>query len=176
MKLRTLIAATFCIASFGTGFAMAATPESAAINVPAGWTPASISMNVGSATSLGFWYAPASDKKGDNLNLGFGEMPTPVALSDVVAQMNSMYAKFAGAGNVVASHAEKVCNGTADGWFFENYLNVGTLMMDSEQTVLLGTTRTFFATYTRMKGESEDKQARQAIDSLCVKASGSQTT
>ncbi len=72
---------------------------------------------------------------------------------------------------MIASHAEKVCGGTADGWYLENKVAIGTTNVVLEQTILLGKTRAFVATYGRSDTSKEDPAARASLDTICVKGS-----
>jgi len=64
--------------------------------------------------------------------------------------------------NMVATHAEKVCSGMANGWYWENKLAIGTMNVVLEQTLLLGKTTAFVATYGRLDTDKEDPAARVA--------------
>jgi hypothetical protein len=110
---------------------------------------------------------------GDNLGLGFVVAPPGMPLPDVVRVMKTTYIKMFGAGNPIASHAEKLCGGTSDGWYFENTITIGTFTAISEQTLIIGPSNMFEATYTRISSEKEDPAARSALDTLCVKPSPS---
>ena len=148
--------------------AQAVPKDTPAFTVPDGWTSQPVSFAMNGFTMLNTWTAPPTLRRGDNLSLGF--VPAPGAtLQDMAQAVNGVYQRIFGAGNPTASHAERLCNGRADGWYFENKVVFGALSVISEQTMILGPSDAFEATYTRDSSEKEDTVARKALDSLCVK-------
>ena len=121
------------------------------------------------AIYVGAWSAPPPDASAE-IALGYVAIPAEKAVTlEAIAQAtNAAYKKVVGA-NVIASHAEKVCSGTADGWYLENKLTTGTVSVVLEQTLLLGKTRAFVATYGRLDTDKEDPAARASLDTICVK-------
>ncbi len=142
-------------------------------SAPAGWTSEPVAMAMSGFTMLSLWRAPSSLSAGDNLGLGFVATPGGTSITDVAHVIDAAYLKLFGPGNPVASHAERLCGGTADGWYFENKVAFGALNVISEQTMILGPSDMFEATYTRTSSEKEDPAARSALDTLCVKPSAS---
>ncbi len=131
-------------------------------------------MAMSGFTMLSIWKAPSTLSPGDNLGLGFAAAPPGTAsLTDVAHIIDGTYLKLFGPGNPVSSHAEKLCSGSADGWYFENKITFGALNVISEQTMIVGPSDIFEATYTRMSSETENAAARSALDTLCVKPSAS---
>ena len=143
------------------------------LNVPPGWVaePASLAMN--GFTMLTIWKAPPPIATGANIGLGFTVATPGVSLANSVPVIDATYTKLFGPGNPIASHAEKLCSGTADGWYFENKITFGAFNLISEQTMFIGPSDIFEATYTRPSSEKEDPAARRALDTLCVKPSAS---
>jgi hypothetical protein len=143
------------------------------IVVPAGWTAKEKLPTAPGAVYVGAWNAPPPDSPADEIALGYVALPSdkPVTLEAIAQAMNAAYKKLVGEKNMIASHAEKVCGGTADGWYLENKVNVGTMNVVLQQAVLLGKTRTFVATYGRLDTEKEDPAARASLNSICVKGS-----
>ncbi len=122
---------------------------------------------------LSLWKAPPALSPGDNLGLGFAVAPPGTSLTDVVPSIDATYLRLFGPGNPVSSHAEKLCGGSTDGWYFENKITFGALNIISEQTIIVGPSDLFEATYTRASSEKENAAARSALDTLCVKPSAS---
>ncbi len=143
------------------------------IVVPTGWTAKDTLPTAPGAVYVGAWNAPPPDSPADEIALGYVALPSdkPVTLEAIAQAMNAAYKKLVGEKNMVASHAEKVCGGTMDGWYLENKVNVGTMNVVLQQTILLGKTRTFVATYGRLDTEKEDPAARASLNSICIKGS-----
>ena len=143
------------------------------IVVPARWTAKDTMPTAPGAVYVGAWNAPPPDSPADEIALGYVALPSdkPVTIEAIAQAMDAAYKKLVGAKNMIASHAEKVCGGTADGWYLENKVAIGTMNVVLEQTILLGKTRTFVATYGRSDTEKEDPAARASLDTICVKGS-----
>jgi hypothetical protein len=150
--------------------AQAVPQDTPILNVPPGWAaePAALAMN--GFTMLTIWKAPPPAATGGNIGLGFTVATPGVSIANLVPVIDATYTKLFGLGNPVASHAERLCSGTADGWYFENKVTFGALNLISEQSMFIGPSDIFEATYTRPSSEKEDPAARRALDSLCVKA------
>ena len=88
------------------------------IVVPAGWTAKATLPTAPGAVYVGAWNAPAPGSGADEIALGYVPLPSggPVTLEAIAQAMNAAYKKLVGEKNMIASHAEKVCGGTADGW------------------------------------------------------------
>ena len=119
-------------------------------------------------TTTNMWSPPGGQTS--NIGLGYVEGAGGVPVATVVPAMSATFLKLFGAGNPVASHAEKVCDGTLDAWYFENNMTFGALNLVSEATVALGKSRLFEAVYTRQSSTKEDPDARKALDTLCIKS------
>jgi hypothetical protein len=152
--------------------AAAGANELPTIVAPAGWIAKTTMPTMPGAVYVGAWDPPPPKPAPDTLTLGYVNIPPgkPVTLDAIVKAMDAAAKKLIGAKNMIASHAEKVCGGNADGWYLENKLAIGTVSIVLEQTVLLGKSRTFVATYGRLDTEKEDPAARASLDSICVKA------
>lgn len=139
------------------------------IVVPARWTAKDTMPASPGAIYVGAWNAPPPDASAE-IALGYVAIPVgkAVTLEAIVQATNAAYKKVVGA-NLVASHAEKVCSGAADGWYLENKVTAGTVSVVLEQTLLLGETRAFVATYGRLDTDKEDPAARASLDTICVK-------
>jgi hypothetical protein len=124
-------------------------------------------MNTGNFTLVNMWYRPAGN--GDNINLGYSPNPTGLDLAHVVPFVKIALEKLAGTGNIT-DHAEKVCNGKADGWLFHGKITMGTYNMIVDEVILPGKNEVFGATYTRHSSHAQDPAARKALDTLCIKA------
>ena len=71
---------------------------------------------------------------------------------------------------VVASHKERLCNGTEDGWLIESSGSYSGRNLDLIQTALLNGEFEYVATYSRLQGTPQDPAAVKALDSLCPQA------
>lgn len=145
----------------------AAPLDTPTITIPDGWTPKEFNMSAGGFTMIRMWYKPQGG--GDNINLGYSPNPTGAGLTDIVAQARQVLTKMLGAGNV-SDHAEKLCNGTADGWLFHGKLAMGAMHMTVDEVLLPSKHDAFGATYTRMSAHPDDPAALKALDTLCVKS------
>jgi hypothetical protein len=141
------------------------------IVVPAGWTVKDAMPTLPGAVYVGGWTAPAPDSA-STIYLSYVPLSPdkPVTLEAIAQAMDAAYKKLIGAKNMIASHAEKLCGGTADGWYSENKVAFGAMNVILEQTVLLGKTRTFVAAYARLDTDKEDPAARAALDTMCIKS------
>ncbi len=137
------------------------------ITVPDGWTAKDYTMNMGGFTLIKLWYAPGGTT--DNINLGFSPNPTGADISAVVPQMRAALTKMLGAANL-SDHAEKVCNGSVDGWLFHGKMDMGQYHMIVDEAVLASKHDVFGATYTRLSDHPDDPAAHKALDSLCAKS------
>ena len=146
------------------------------IVVPAGWTAKDVMPTLPGAVYVGAWNAPPPESA-STISLSYVPMSPgkPVTLQAMAQGMEEAYKKLVGAKNMIASHAERVCGGTADGWYSENKVAVGTMNVVLEQTVLLGKTRMFVASYGRLDTDKEDPAARASLDTICVKPSAAPT-
>jgi hypothetical protein len=140
------------------------------IVVPTGWTAKETLPTSPGAIYVGGWNAPPPNPA-DTITLSYIVIPPgkTVTLEAVAQEINAAYKKLVGAKNMVATHAERVCGGTTDGWYSENKLAIGTMNVVLEQTLLLGKTAAFVATYGRLDTEKEDPAARASLDTICVK-------
>lgn len=141
--------------------------ETATIAVPAGWTEKPVTMSMGSFVLDHAWTADDPKLRGDNINLGHAENPASMTVDVLGAQTTAAYDKILGPGNVKASRAQKLCNGSASGWYIQGNMTMGAMNFVIEQMLLVGKTRVFGATYTRKSSDPEDPAARRALDSLC---------
>lgn len=173
MQLRVAILSLAISACFAApAWAQPATANSPeplpVIAVPPGWQVANTVPEISGAKLAGAWSAPPPASPGDNILLAYGNILPDVTLGAVVKQMSTQ-PMFSG-NNLIASHAERLCNGTVDGWMFEiNVVAKGTPAI-SELVLLAGKERLFWANYTRSASEAEDRTARAALNTLCTKA------
>ncbi|MGA7093851.1 MAG: hypothetical protein WBW87_08535 [Candidatus Cybelea sp.] len=143
--------------------------------MPAHWTVKSAMPTLPGAVYVGGWSAPPPDSPADMIALSYAINPPgkAVTLETIAQGADAAFKKLVGANNMIASHAEKVCSGSADGWYSENKVALGTMNVVLEQTILLGKTRTFVATYARLDTDKEDPAARASLDTICIKGSES---
>lgn len=143
------------------------------IVVPAHWTVKSAMPTFPGAVYVGGWTAPPPDSPADMIALSYASIPPgkPLTLETVAQETNAAYKKLVGANNMIASHAERVCGGSADGWYSENKVALGTMNVVLEQMILLGKTRAFVATYARLDTDKENPAARASLDTICIKGS-----
>ena len=143
--------------------------ETGILNAPAGWTTSPPKFTWNGFTAITMWNPPAPQSPGDSIILGYVASPAGTTLADTAQAMDATYQKLFGAANVAASRAQMVCSGNQPGWYFENKITFGTFNLVSEQTIIVGKSHLFEATYTRQSSEPEDSAARAALNSLCVK-------
>lgn len=124
-------------------------------------------MNMGSFTLIEMWYKPKGN--GDNINLGYSPNPTGMDLAHVVPLVRMGLERMLGAGNVT-DHAQKVCDGKADGWEFSGKMKMGAMNMTVHEVILPAKDAVFGATYTRQSAHPEDPAATKALTTLCTKA------
>jgi len=74
------------------------------------------------------------------------------------------------AGSVISSHPQKTCNGKIDGWFMDYKVSLGDRPAEVEQTIAADANTFYMATYSRPANQSENSDARKALDTLCVAA------
>jgi hypothetical protein len=144
--------------------------ESATISVPKTWKLSTNTATQADFTMLNMWYAPAPAMVGDNINLGYSPNPTGLPLADIVPAVKATLMKTFGANSITESHAERLCNGSVDGWLFVAQVTFGAQTLIVEEAILPTGDRVYAATYTRHGAEAEDPAARKAIDALCVNA------
>jgi hypothetical protein len=151
------------------------TDELPTIIVPARWTAKNAMPTLPGTVYVGAWNAPPPDSPADTIALGYSAIPSgeSMTLEAIAQETEAAFKKLVGSKNMIASHAERVCAGTAEGWYLENDVAFGTLNIVLEQTILLGKTRVFVATYGRLDTDREDPAARASLDSICVKGSAS---
>lgn len=143
------------------------------IVVPARWTVKDAMPTLPGAVYVGAWNAPPPDSPADLIALSYATIPAnkPVTLETFAQETDAAYKKLVGEKNMIASHAERVCGGMADGWYTENKVALGMMNVVLEQTILLGKTRAFTAIYARLDTDKEDPAARASLDTICIKGS-----
>lgn len=124
-------------------------------------------MNMGNFTLMEMWYKPGGN--GDNINLGYSPNPAGTDLAHVVPLVRMGLVRMLGAGNVT-DHAQKVCDGKADGWEFYGKMTMGAMSMIVREVIYSSKHEVFGATYTRQSAHPEDPAATNALNTLCIKA------
>lgn len=122
---------------------------------------------MGSFVLMDMWYRPNGG--GDNIELGYSPNPDGGGIAQVVPLVRVAMQRMVGAANVT-DHAEKACNGTADGWLFSSKMTMGAFHLIVEEVILPSKHQTFGAAYTRNSTHPEDPAARKSLNTLCVKA------
>ncbi len=92
--------------------------------------------------------------------------PVPSSIDDWAKQSVAMLSEQPNA-SVSASHAEKECNGTIDGWRIESSGTFNGHLLSLVQTAVLSNGFEYVATYSRLLGTPPDAQALKALDTLC---------
>jgi hypothetical protein len=88
------------------------------------------------------------------------------------SEQSVQYLQTHGDAHVLTSHAERLCNGTRDGWWIESTGTYSGRKLDLVQAALLDDGFEYVATYSRPDGTDFDVAAVRALDSLCPLAEG----
>lgn len=131
---------------------------------PPDWIAAPLPPPHGNIVALGAWVRPA---RGHVQNIVLHQMPltdkTPAAFAAArVAALTKVATD-------VTTHPESLCGGELSGWYVEYEVTLGDHASQVEQTVAPGPGVMFTATYTRGNDEPEDRAARKALTTLCVR-------
>ena len=132
---------------------------------PPDWIVAPPPPPHGNIIALGAWVRPGAGRHGQNIVLH--QMPltdkTPAAFA--AARVAALKKIATG----VFAHPESLCGGELSGWYVEYEVTLGDHASQVEQTVAPGPGVMFTATYTRGNDEPEDRAARKALTTLCVR-------
>lgn len=118
---------------------------------------------------VAMWQAPNYRRTGENINIGTVPVPKGLSFDAFVALNRAGMERFVGAHNMLSSHAEKACNGSQKGWFLLSKWAMGSLNIETEQVLVMGSTAAYTITYTRRTGTPEDVSARRSLDTICAK-------
>jgi len=134
---------------------------------PTGWQTMPLpSAAPGRVELLYISLGPTADGFRSELNVVRDPLPDPSETIEARAQESVTYLESRNAGKVTASHAERLCNGSRDGWLVESTA-VHSRALDQVQAILLDDGAEYIATYTRASGASADPAALKALDTLC---------
>lgn len=142
-------------------FAMPATWEHVAVDNPPGSSVEMIEIGRG-PTVVGFR---------QQINVLRHRLTDPSVTIDTWAAQSVQYLEAHDA-HVLVSHAERLCNGTADGWWIESTGTYNGRALDLVQAALLDDGYEYVATYSRADGTDFDVAALTSLDSLCPDKEG----
>ena len=132
---------------------------------PPDWVVAPPPPPHGNIVALGAWVRPVPGPHAQNIVLH--QMPltdmTPAAFAAArVAALTKVATD-------VTTHPESLCGGELHGWYVEYQVTLGEHASRVEQTIAPGAGFIYTATYTRGKDDQEDRAARKALTTLCVR-------
>lgn len=137
--------------------------QTAVLTPPADWSTAQLPPPHGKTVAVGAWAMPS---KGFVQNIVIHQIPKGDESLESVAAKKAAAVKQIG--EVVANHAEKLCDGKLNGWYMEYTVQLGARPAHIEQVFASGDNSVFTATYSRGQDQAEDPAARKALGSLCV--------
>ncbi len=138
------------------------------IRAPDGWqTVPPPSADPGRVELLSIALGPVVDGFHTNINVIRDLLDDPSETMAARAKESVSYMSTHNGGKIVASHAQKVCSGARDGWYFETSDTYNSRRVTLEQTLLLDGGYEYVATYTRASGSPADPSAIRALTTLC---------
>ena len=147
---------------------MIALALAAVLSLPAGWRDTPIDNPPGSTVEmLRIGSGPASDGFTASINALRRRLANAPPTIEQWAQSSVAFLSSQPDVAVTASHAEKECNGTIDGWRIDSAGTYNGRKLELVQTALLDGGYEYVATYTRAQGTPADDAALKALDTLC---------
>lgn len=137
-------------------FAMPATWEHVAVDNPPGSTVEMLDIGRG----------PMVDGFQQQINVLRHHLTDPSIAIDRWAEQSVDYLQSHDS-HVLVSHAERLCNGTVDGWWIESIGTYSGRSLDLVQAALLDGDFEYVATYSRSNGSDADVAALKSLDTLC---------
>lgn len=166
-----MIASIMAVMLAQTSASPSATPTPVALYViraPEGWQQLSPPVDQsGQVQLLSFSAGPVVDGFRTNLNVIRDALADPTESIDARVKESIAYISTHGDGKLVTSHAERVCNGSRDGWLIDSIGTYDKRKSELVQTVVLDGGYEYVATYTRPINTAADPAAVQSLDSLC---------
>ncbi len=141
--------------------------------MPAGWQHVTVDNPPGSTVEmLDIGRGPTLDGFAQQINVLRHRLADPSITIEKWGEQSAQYLLAHGDAHVVVSHAERVCNGSRDGWWIESTGTYNGRKLDLVQVALLDGGFEYVATYTRPDGTDFDVAAVKALDSLCPAVEG----
>lgn len=141
--------------------------------MPASWEHVAVDNPPGSTVEmLDIGHGPTIDGFQQQINVLRHRLPDPAVTISKWSEQSVQYLQTHGDAHVLASHAERLCNGTRDGWLIESTGTYSGRKLDLVQAALLDGGYEYVATYSRPQGTDFDVAAVKALDSLCPAAEG----
>ncbi len=141
--------------------------------MPASWEHVAVDNPPGSTVEmLDIGRGPTIDGFQQQINVLRHRLSDPTITISTWAAQSVQYLQTHGDAHVLTSHAERLCNGTRDGWVIESTGTYSGRKLDLVQAALLDGGYEYVATYTRAAGTDFDVAAVKALDSLCPTAEG----
>ena len=136
--------------------------------MPSGWQHVAVDNPPGSTVEmLDIGRGPTIDGFQQQINVLRHRLLDPSIAISKWADQSLQYLQTHGDAHVLASHAERLCNGTRDGWWIESTGTYSGRSLDLVQVALLDSGFEYVATYSRPEGTDFDVAAVKALDSLC---------
>lgn len=136
--------------------------------MPSSWQHVAVDNPPGSTVEmLDIGRGPTIDGFQQQINVLRHRLTDPSITITNWADRSVQYLQTHGDAHVLTSHAERVCNGTRDGWWIESTGTYSGRALDLVQVSLLDGGFEYVATYSRPQGTDFDVAAVKALDSLC---------
>lgn len=141
--------------------------------MPSGWEHVAVDNPPGSTVEmLDIGRGPTVQGFQQQINVLRHQLSDPAISIANWADQSVAYLQSHGDVHVVTSHAERLCNGTHDGWRIESTGTYSGRRLDLVQVALLDGGYEYVATYSRPDETDFDVAAVKALDSLCPAAEG----
>lgn len=141
--------------------------------MPAGWEHVTVDNPPGSTVEmLDIGRGPTLQGFQQQINVLRHQLADATITIAAWADQSVSYLQTHGDAHVLVSHAERLCNGTHDGWWIESTGTYSGRKLDLVQVALLDNGYEYVATYSRPDGTDFDVAAVKALDSLCPASQG----
>jgi hypothetical protein len=136
--------------------------------MPASWEHVAVDNPPGSTVEmLDIGRGPTVDGFQQQINVLRHRLSDPSISLERWAANSTQYLQSQPDTHILVSHAERLCNGTMNGWWIESTGTYSGRRLDLVQSALLDGGFEYVATYTRAEGTDFDVAAVKALDSLC---------
>lgn len=101
------------------------------------------------------------------INVIRDQLTDPTETIEARSKESVMYISTHSDGKPIASHAQRVCNASRDGWLIDSTGTYDDRKVELVQTLVLDAGYEYVATYTRPINTAADPAAVAALDTLC---------
>jgi hypothetical protein len=142
------------------------------LTMPPTWEHVAVDNPPGSTVEmLDIGRGPLVNGFRQQINVLRHHLSEPSISLDVWADQSAQYLRDHDS-HILASRAERLCNGTVDGWWIESTGQYSGRTLDLVQAALLDNGYEYVATYSRPDGTDPDPAAVKALDTLCPEKLG----